>query len=80
MSTFEHKILRVREQTVDDPVSGFVFKFVFVSGSEDPSRVLFKKNSENTWREYLFDKNGDFAGATTKAAEASQQPALRLVK
>jgi hypothetical protein len=73
--------LSIREQTVEDPVSGFVFKFAFVSGSENPSRVLFRKNGDTFWREYGFDAHGNFGGATTRAAaDAAIQPALRLVK
>lgn len=73
-------MVSMREQVVDDPVSGFIFKFLFVSGSENPSRLLFKSKADTTWREYIFDVNGEFSGATTRAAEANQQPALRLVK
>jgi hypothetical protein len=76
----QHLMLTIREQTLDDPVSGFVFKFVFVSNSENPSRILFKNTSDTTWREYIFDVNGDFGGATTRPADTHQQPALRLVK
>jgi hypothetical protein len=75
-----HK-LSIREQTFEDPVSGFVFKFVCVPGSENPSRLLFRRSSESVWREFIFDKQGDFGGATTRAAtDKTVQPALRLVK
>lgn len=73
-------MIKIREQVVDDPVSGFLFKFVFVAGNENPSRLLFKTKADTTWREYIFDVNGEFSGATTRAAEVNQQPALRLVK
>jgi hypothetical protein len=83
MTAQANHTLSIREQTLDDPVSGFVFKFVFVPGSENPSRVLFKKSNEITWREYVFDTHGDFGGATTRAAAGAGvpvQPTLRLVK
>jgi hypothetical protein len=74
-------ILSIREQLIEDPVSGTTLKFVFVPGSENPSRIFFKKVGETVWREYFFDAHGNFGGATTRAAtNASPQPALRLVK
>jgi hypothetical protein len=75
-------MLHIKEQIVDDPVSGFVFKFVIIPGSENPSRVLFKRTHDATWREYTFDQYGEFSGATTRAAtdKVVAQPTLRLVK
>jgi hypothetical protein len=81
MTAHPDTMLTIREQIVDDPVSGFVFKFVIVPGSESPSRVLFKRANETIWREYIFDRQGDFSGATTRVASDSLvQPTLRLVK
>jgi hypothetical protein len=80
MTAHVPSVLNIQEQTVDDPVSGFVFKFVLAPGSEHPSRILFKSAGDSTWREYIFDVDGEFGGATTRAAEVNQQPALRLVK
>jgi hypothetical protein len=81
MSKSAIQILSIQEQTIEDPVSGTMVKFIFVSGSESPSRILFKKASDTVWREYSFDANGEFAGAATRAVTStSPQPALRLVK
>jgi hypothetical protein len=81
MKTSSIPTLSIQEQTVEDPVSGFVFKFIVVPGSENPFRVLFKRSLEATWREYIFDRQGEFGGAATRAAaESYSQPALRLVK
>jgi hypothetical protein len=73
-------MLHMREQTVDDPVAGFIFKFILVEGTENPSRLLFKKSADTVWREYLFDTDGEFAGATSRVGTSSQQWSLRLVK
>jgi hypothetical protein len=73
-------MLHLREQTVDDPVAGFVFKFILAEGAEHPSRLLFKKSADTVWREYFFDTAGEFAGATSRAGSGNQQSSLRLVK
>jgi hypothetical protein len=74
------KDLHIRAQAIEDPVSGFSFRFI-VTGAESPYRILFKAPADAVWREFLFDKNGLFSGATTRvAAEDLTTRVLRLVK
>jgi hypothetical protein len=80
MKAHDRGTISIQEQTVDDPVSGFTFKFIIANGSDHPSRLLFKSRSETIWREYMFDVNGEFCGATVRAGHIDQQPVLRLVK
>jgi hypothetical protein len=81
MSAHSQQMLRIREQVIDDPVSGYIFKFITMPASENPSRVLFKRTVDTIWREYAFDANGNFGGAATiAAADPTPQPPLRLVK
>lgn len=76
----DKRILTIVEQIIEDPVSGFVFKFISTA-SESPSRILFRPKSQTEWREFLFDKNGEFSGATSRvAADDPNSPKLRLVK
>jgi hypothetical protein len=80
MTAHDIGTIHIQEQILDDPVSGFTFKFIVADGSDHPSRLLFKKHSDTIWREYMFDVNGEFCGATLRAAHVDQQPVLRLVK
>lgn len=74
------KNIHIQEQAIEDPVSGFSFRFV-VTGAENPYRILFKAPADTSWREFLFDKHGVFSGATTRvAAEHLTTSVLRLVK
>lgn len=80
MSGKKDKKLLVSEQIIEDPVSGFSFRFV-VANAENPYRVLFKSPTSTTWREFLFDEHGEFSGATTRvAADEANSRKLRLVK
>ncbi|MGJ4996551.1 hypothetical protein ACQR0Z_19165 [Bradyrhizobium sp. HKCCYLS3077] len=80
MTVKSEHMLHILEQTVDDPVAGFTFKFLLAEGAENPSRLLFKKSADTVWREYSFDTDGEFAGATSRISAANQPSSLRLVK
>ena len=55
----------IREQIIEDPVSGLAFQFVSMPGSDAPVRLRIFGNLAYGNREILFDKNGDEAGAGT---------------
>ena len=55
----------IREQIIEDPVSGLTFQFVSMPGNDAPTRLRIFGNLPHGNREILFDKNGDEAGAGT---------------
>jgi hypothetical protein len=73
--------LSIAPQEFEDPVSGMIFKFVRVPGSDAPSRIYFKSKNSRSWRELCFDHSGNLSAATTKISSAPRVPdGLRLVK
>ncbi len=59
-------VCAIREQIIEDPVSGLTFQFVHVSDdAAAPVRLRIYGNLPYGNREFLFDKNGNEAGSGT---------------
>ena len=63
----------IREQIIDDPVSGLSLQFVHKPGSDAPFRLFIYGNLPHGNREILFDQSGAEAGAGT-ALTGSRRP------
>lgn len=63
----------IREQIIDDPVSGLSLQFVHKPGSDAPFRLFIYGNLPHGNREILFDQSGAEAGAGTALA-GSRRP------
>ncbi len=73
------KAWSVREQIIEDPVSGLTFQFVVVPGSDAPKRLLIFGNLPYGNREILFDERGVEAGAGTALNGSCRPTWLREV-
>jgi hypothetical protein len=69
----------VREQIIEDPVSGLTFQFVSVPNSDAPVRLRIFGDLPHGNREILFDKNGDEAGAGTSFSGSCNPSWLREI-
>ncbi len=58
-------VCAIREQIIDDPVSGLSLQFVHKPGSDAPFRLYIYGDLPHGNREILFDRNGAEAGAGT---------------
>lgn len=58
-------VCHIREQIIDDPVSGLSIQFVSKPGSDAPVRVILYGNLPHGNREFLFNEDGVEAGAGT---------------
>ena len=58
-------VCAIREQIIEDPVSGLTIQFVSMPESDAPVRMRIFGDLPYGNREILFDKNGDEAGAGT---------------
>jgi len=58
-------ILTIKEQIVEDPVSGLSFQFSVVDGSDGPFRLRVFGPLPNGNREFIFDSSGVRTGAGT---------------
>ncbi len=57
--------LTIKEQIVEDPVSGLSFQFSVVYGSDSPFRLRVFGPLPNGNREFVFDSTGERTGAGT---------------
>ena len=57
--------LKIKEQIIEDPVTGLSFKFIVVPGSTARYRLRIFGSLPYGSREFLFDEDGAEAGAGT---------------
>jgi len=55
--------LTIKEQIIEDPVSGLSFQFSVVEGSDNPFRLRVHGTLPNGNREFVFDAAGIRTGA-----------------
>ena len=55
----------IREQIIEDPVSGLTFQFSIIKGTSAPFRLKVFGNIPNSNREIVFDQEGEMTGAGT---------------
>ena len=55
--------LTIKEQIIEDPVSGLSFQFSVIEGSDSPFRLRVFGGLPNGNREFVFDKKGIRTGA-----------------
>jgi len=60
------RICEIREQVIEDPVSGLTLQFVFVPESPAPARLRIHDNQSHGNREIIFDRTGAEVGASAK--------------
>lgn len=70
----------IREQIIDDPVSGLTLQFVHKPGTDAPYRLHIQGNLPHGNREILFNEQGAEAGAGTALAGSCPPSWLREVK
>jgi len=73
-------VCSIREQIIDDPVSGLTLQFVHKPDSDAPFRLYIYGNLPHGNREILFDANGAEAGAGTALTESCRPSWLKRVK
>ncbi len=69
----------IREQIIEDPVSGLTFQFLLVPDSDAPVRLRVFGALPHGNREFLFDHNGQEAGAGTAFSGTCRPSWLREV-
>lgn len=72
-------VCRIREQMIEDPVSGLTFQFVCKRGSDAPYRLLIYDDLPFGNREFLFNAEGAEAGAGTALSGSCRPTWLREV-
>jgi hypothetical protein len=70
----------IREQIIEDPVSGLTFQFVAMPESDAPVRLRVFGEMPFGNREILFDHNGMEAGAGTALTSSCRPTWLRIVE
>lgn len=73
-------ICEIREQIIEDPVSGLSFQFVYVPESDAPVRLRIVGDLAFGNREILFDRNGAEAGAGTSLVGSCSPSWLKVVE
>ena len=58
-------VCSIKEQIIEDPVSGLTLQFVSMPGSDAPARLRITGAISQGTREILFDAEGKEAGAGT---------------
>ncbi len=76
----EGEILKIREQIIDDPVSGLQFQFICSRAKDAPFRMRIFGDLQNGNREILFDADGREAGAGTAFYNSCIPTWLEIVK
>ncbi len=71
--------LKIKEQIIEDPVTGLSFQFVAVPGGDAPFRLRVFGDLSFGNREFLFDENGEEAGAGTALSGSCHPSWLREV-
>jgi hypothetical protein len=69
----------IKEQIIEDPVSGLTFQFVAMPGSDAPFRLRLYGDLPYGNREILFDETGAEAGAGTALQGACPPSWIRRV-
>ena len=70
----------IREQIIEDQVSGLAFQFIHKPGSDAPFRLQIFGNLPHGNREILFDADGVEVGAGTTLADSCRPSWIREVK
>ncbi len=74
------EVCSIREQIIEDPVTGLTIQFAYMPGSDAPFRLrLFGKSLPHGNREILFDPTGAEAGAGVATMDACRPTWLREV-
>jgi hypothetical protein len=73
-------VCAIREQIIEDPVSGLTLQFVLAPDSTAPVRLIISGDLPFGNREILFDRNGVEAGAGTAVAGSCRPSWLKKVK
>ena len=73
-------ICQIKEQIIEDKVSGLTLQFLHKPGTDAPYRLYIVGNLPYGNREILFNADGEEAGAGTAVAEACRPSWLREVK
>ncbi len=74
------RICSIREQIIEDPVSGLTFQFVSMPGSDAPVRLRVWGDGPFVNREFLFNDDGAEAGAGTLLAGTCRPSWLKEVR
>jgi hypothetical protein len=69
----------IREQIIEDPVSGITFQFIHMPGSDAPYRLKIFGNIPHGNREILFDDEGKEAGAGIALSDSCPPSWIREV-
>ncbi|MCH8112187.1 MAG: hypothetical protein IH905_09590 [Proteobacteria bacterium] len=73
------RLCEIREQIIEDPVSGLTFQFLLMPDSDAPVRLRVFGALPHGNREFLFDHNGQEAGAGTAFSGTCRPSWLREV-
>lgn len=76
----EAKTLHIKEQVIDDPVTGLQFQFICSNAKDAPFRLKIFGNILNGNREILFDNKGKEAGAGTAFHTSCRPTWLEIAK
>lgn len=69
----------IREQIIEDPLSGLTFQFEFKPGSDAPVRMRVFGDLPHGNREFLFDQTGAFAGTGTALSGSCRATWIKAV-
>lgn len=72
-------VCAIKEQIIEDPVTGLVLQFEMKPGSDAPYRLRIFGDLPYGNREILFDKNGKEAGAGTLLSGSCRPTWIREV-
>ncbi len=73
------RLCGILEQIIEDPVSGLTFQFLLMPDSDAPVRLRVFGALPHGNREFLFDHNGQEAGAGTAFSGTCRPSWLREV-
>lgn len=73
-------VCSIREQIIEDPISGLTLQFICRPDSDAPFRLLIHGNLPHGNREILFDANGAEAGAGTVFGDICRPSWIKEVK
>ncbi len=73
-------VCRIREQIIEDPVTGLTIQISHKPGSDAPFRLSIFGDLPFGNREFLFNENGEEAGAGTALNGSCQPSWLREIE